>query len=82
MSKSALLPLAFALTLTGTLAGTAAQAEGVTVAIACGSVGAEQAQCQQGAKEWEAKTGNTVNLVSTFGAITWMCIAYSHMLVV
>ena len=60
MSRSALIPLALALT----LAGTAARAEGVTVAIACGSVGAEQAQCQEGAKAWEAKTGNTVKVVA------------------
>jgi len=60
MSRSAILPLTFALI----LAGTAAQAAGVTVAIACGSVGAEQAQCQEGAKAWEAKTGNTVKVVA------------------
>jgi trehalose/maltose transport system substrate-binding protein len=61
MSKSALLPLALALTLAG---GVAAQAEGVKVTISCGSVGAEQAQCREGAKAWEAKTGNTVDIVA------------------
>jgi len=61
MSKSALLPLALALTLAG---GGAAQAEGVKVTISCGSVGAEQAQCREGAKAWEAKTGNTVDIVA------------------
>ena len=60
MSRSAILPLTLALV----LAGTAAQAAGVTVAISCGSVGAELELCQEGAEAWAAKTGNTVKVVA------------------
>ncbi|MBW8726515.1 MAG: ABC transporter substrate-binding protein [Inquilinus limosus] len=60
MSRSTLVPLTLALI----LAGTAAQAEGVKISISCGSAGAEQAQCQAGAKAWAAKTGNTVDVVA------------------
>jgi trehalose/maltose transport system substrate-binding protein len=38
-------------------------AAAVTLSIACGSVGAELAQCQKGVDAWEAETGNTVNVI-------------------
>ncbi|SEP78306.1 carbohydrate ABC transporter substrate-binding protein, CUT1 family [Faunimonas pinastri] len=42
-----------------------AQAEGVTVAISCSSLGIELQLCQTGADAWAKQTGNQVKLVST-----------------
>ncbi|HET6436824.1 MAG TPA: ABC transporter substrate-binding protein [Anaeromyxobacter sp.] len=39
-------------------------AQGVTVSIACGSVGAEYDFCKTGAENWAKKTGNQVKVVS------------------
>jgi trehalose/maltose transport system substrate-binding protein len=43
----------------------AAPAEAVTVTLACGSVGIEFEVCKDSARNWEAKTGNTVKIIST-----------------
>lgn len=44
--------------------GPGARAQGVTVSIACGSVGAEYDFCKSGADAWAKKTGNQVRVVS------------------
>lgn len=41
-----------------------AAAEGVTVSVACGSVGAEYDFCKAGAEAWAKKSGNQVRVVS------------------
>lgn len=41
-----------------------ARAQGVTVSVACGSVGAEYDFCKTGAEAWAEKTGNQVRVVS------------------
>jgi trehalose/maltose transport system substrate-binding protein len=41
-----------------------AWAQGVTVSVACGSVGAEYDFCKTGAEAWAKKTGNQVRVVS------------------
>jgi trehalose/maltose transport system substrate-binding protein len=41
-----------------------ARAEGATVSVACGSVGAEYDFCKTGAEAWAKKTGNQVRVVS------------------
>jgi trehalose/maltose transport system substrate-binding protein len=40
------------------------QAQGATVSVACGSVGAEYDFCKSGAEAWAKKTGNQVRVVS------------------
>ncbi len=40
------------------------RAQGVTVSVACGSVGAEYDFCKTGAEAWAKKTGNQVRVVS------------------
>ncbi len=46
------------------LAGAPRAAQGATVAVACGSVGAELDLCKSGAEAWARKTGNRVEMVS------------------
>ncbi len=41
-----------------------AEAQGVTVSVSCGSVGAEYDFCKTGAEAWAKKTGNQVRVVS------------------
>ena len=41
-----------------------ARAQGVSVSVACGSVGAEYDFCKTGAEAWAKKTGNQVRVVS------------------
>jgi trehalose/maltose transport system substrate-binding protein len=62
------------------LASGAAAAQGVTISIACGSVGAEQAQCQEGVKAWEAKTGNTATIVAAPQSTTDQLALYQQIL--
>src|SRR3546814_832860 len=42
-----------------------ASAQGVTIAISCGAVGAELQFCTEGAQAWAQETGNSVEIVST-----------------
>jgi trehalose/maltose transport system substrate-binding protein len=46
------------------LTATTAAAQGATVSVACGSVGAEFDLCKTGAEAWAKKTGNTVRVVN------------------
>ncbi|MFC5601164.1 ABC transporter substrate-binding protein, partial [Deinococcus cellulosilyticus] len=39
-----------------------AQAQGVTLTIACGAVGQELEMCKSGVAAWAKKTGNTVKV--------------------
>ena len=51
------------LTLSAALAAAGnAQAQGVTVTIACGTVGIELKMCQDGGARWAKATGNTVKV--------------------
>jgi len=56
----ALLPAASALALASPVL-----AQGVSIAISCGAVGAELQFCSEGAEAWARETGNTVEIVST-----------------
>jgi trehalose/maltose transport system substrate-binding protein len=48
----------------GTLAPSLARAQGATVSVACGSVGAEFDLCKTGAEAWAKKTGNQIRVVN------------------
>jgi trehalose/maltose transport system substrate-binding protein len=58
----------------------AAAAQGVTVAISCGAVGAELELCREGAEAWAAETGNSVEIVSTPNSTTERLALYQQLL--
>ncbi len=62
------------------LATGTASAQGVTVSIACGSVGAEQAQCREGAEAWAQATGNRVEIVAAPQSTTDQLALYQQIL--
>lgn len=50
------------------------------IAIACGSVGADQDQCRKGTDAWAKKTGNTVKIVSVPSSTTDILALYQQIL--
>jgi trehalose/maltose transport system substrate-binding protein len=57
-----------------------AQAQSVTLSIACGAVGLELELCREGAEAWAAATGNRVNIVSTPNDATERLALYQQIL--
>ncbi|TVQ57727.1 MAG: ABC transporter substrate-binding protein [Rhodobacteraceae bacterium] len=56
------------------------RAQGVTVSISCGAVGAELELCREGAEAWAAETGNRVSIVSTPNSTTERLALYQQLL--
>ena len=50
------------------------------ISISCGAVGQELALCREGAEAWAAKTGHTVNIVSTPNSATERLALYQQLL--
>ena len=56
------------------------QARAAEIAISCGAVGAELELCREGAEDWAAKTGNTVEIISTPNSATERLALYQQLL--
>jgi trehalose/maltose transport system substrate-binding protein len=58
----------------------ASAAQAADIAISCGAVGAELQLCEEGARAWAEKTGNTVQIVSTPNSTTERLALYQQLL--
>jgi trehalose/maltose transport system substrate-binding protein len=58
----------------------AAAAQAAEISISCGAVGAELQLCEEGARAWAEKTGNTVEIVSTPNSTTERLALYQQLL--
>ncbi|MCM5703022.1 ABC transporter substrate-binding protein [Larsenimonas salina] len=64
----------------GVLLAMASPAMAAELTISCGAVGAELTLCKEGVKQWEDKTGHTVNVVSTPNSSTERLSLYQQIL--
>ncbi|MCM2131170.1 ABC transporter substrate-binding protein [Larsenimonas rhizosphaerae] len=64
----------------GVMMAVAGPAMAAELTISCGAVGAELQLCKEGVQQWEAKTGNTVNVVSTPNSSTERLSLYQQIL--